>query len=135
MPASTQLGGGVLQPEAACALDLERLIDGHRAIDELQLGREQRDVDAIRRQRPSARSVSSPATPPPAINTRAGFWEGGGADTGSVAAEPQRRVVHGGEACERQGGEHEPEVAQGDVVVAGVGEQVDDDPASQAATT
>ena len=47
VPVSAQLGRGVLQPEAAPALDLERLFDRHREIDELQLGGEDRDVDAI----------------------------------------------------------------------------------------
>src|SRR5215216_1649269 len=50
----------------------------------------------------------------------------------SALAESQRRVVHGGEACQGEGGEHEPEVAQCDVVVAGEGEQVDDDPGQPA---
>src|SRR5438045_4045101 len=45
----------------------------------------------------------------------------------SVATQSQRRVVDGGQAGEREGGEHEPEVAQRDVVVAGVGQEVDDD--------
>ena len=50
VPASVELGRGVLQPDAARTLALERLVDGHRAIDELQLRREDRDVDPIRSQ-------------------------------------------------------------------------------------
>jgi hypothetical protein len=45
----------------------------------------------------------------------------------SVAAQLQRGVVDRREPGEGQRGEHEPEVAQGDVVEAGVGEQADDD--------
>ena len=48
VPASVELGRGVLQPDAARTLALERLVDGHRAIDELQFRREDRDVDPIR---------------------------------------------------------------------------------------
>ena len=47
-----------------------------------------------------------------------------------VAAEEAEPwgVVLGGEPRERERGEHQPEVAQRDVVVARVAEQVDDDP-------
>jgi hypothetical protein len=45
-----------------------------------------------------------------------------GSSGGSVAAQLQLGVVDRGQAGEGQGGEHEPEVAQGDVVEAGVGE-------------
>ena len=41
----------VLQSDAAYALGPERLVDGHRAVDESQLGRDERDVDAIAGQR------------------------------------------------------------------------------------
>jgi hypothetical protein len=42
-----ELGGGVLEPEAADPLGLERLVDAHRQVDELELGREDRDVEQI----------------------------------------------------------------------------------------
>src|SRR4051794_40518437 len=45
----------------------------------------------------------------------------------SVAAMAHRGVVDGGEAGEREGGEHEPEVAQRDVVEARGAQQVDHD--------
>ena len=51
VPPGAELGRGVLQPEAAHALGLERLLGGHRAIDELQLRRQDRNVDAISSQR------------------------------------------------------------------------------------
>jgi hypothetical protein len=51
VPPSAELSGGVLQPEAADSLGLERLIDAHRQVDELELGRENRDVEAIGGQR------------------------------------------------------------------------------------
>src|SRR4051794_32407943 len=41
--------------------------------------------------------------------------------------EPQRGVIRGGEPGEAERSEHEPEVAQGDVVEARVREQVDHD--------
>ena len=40
--------------------------------------------------------------------------------------------VDGREEREREGGEHEPEVAQRDVVKAGVSQEVDDDPGEPA---
>ena len=51
VPVSAELRRCVLQPEASPSLDLERLLRGHRAIDELQLGGQDRDVEAIRRER------------------------------------------------------------------------------------
>jgi hypothetical protein len=48
VPSSAQLGRGVLQPEAAPALDLERLFDRHRQVDELQLGGEEPGREAVR---------------------------------------------------------------------------------------
>ena len=51
VPGGAELRRGVLQPEPASALDLERLLDGHREIDELELWREQGELDAIRGQR------------------------------------------------------------------------------------
>jgi hypothetical protein len=47
MPSSADLDRNVLEPDAARALVLERLIDGHRAVDEPKLGRDDRYVDAI----------------------------------------------------------------------------------------
>jgi hypothetical protein len=41
--------------------------------DDVQLGREDRDVEAISGQRMERQQVSRPATPPPAITTR-GPW-------------------------------------------------------------
>jgi hypothetical protein len=35
----------------------------------------------------------------------------------SMAAKPQRRVIYGGQAGQGQGGEHEPEATQCDVVL------------------
>jgi hypothetical protein len=72
-PACTELGRSVLQPEATRALDLERLIDGHRAIDELQLGGEERDVDAISGQRPQRQQRLKPRHPR-AGNQHAAHW-------------------------------------------------------------
>ena len=45
----------------------------------------------------------------------------------SVAAKPKRGVIYGGQASQGQRGEHESEVPQCDVVVVGVGQEVDDD--------
>ena len=64
VPASVEFGRGVLQPDAARTLALERLVDGHRAIDELQLRREDRDVDPIcskRTQRQQGLQARDPA--------------------------------------------------------------------------
>ena len=51
VPVSAELRRGVLQAEPSRALCLERLLRGHRAIDELQLGGQDRDVDAVGGQR------------------------------------------------------------------------------------
>ena len=51
VPAGAELGGGFLQPEAADSLGFERLIDAHRQVDELELGREDGDVEQIGGQR------------------------------------------------------------------------------------
>ena len=63
VPASAELGRRVLQPDAAHALRLERLIDGHRAVDEPQLGRDDRDVDAIAGQRAQRQQRLQPRDP------------------------------------------------------------------------
>src|SRR6185437_5665245 len=47
VPGSAGFGGGVLKPQAACALRLERLVDGHRMVDELQLRRKESELHAI----------------------------------------------------------------------------------------
>ncbi len=51
VPASAELDRGLLQPEPADSLGLERLVDAHRQVDELQLGREDRDLEQISAQR------------------------------------------------------------------------------------
>src|SRR6185437_13567193 len=51
VPGSAGFGGGVLKPQAACALRRERLVDGHRMVDELQLRRKERELHAIAGQR------------------------------------------------------------------------------------
>src|SRR4029079_8954186 len=51
LPVRAELHRGVLQPEPSSSLDLEGLLSGHRAIDELQLRSQDRYVQAIARQR------------------------------------------------------------------------------------
>jgi hypothetical protein len=63
MPARVVLGGRVRQPEAAHALALEGLGDGHRAVDELQLGRQERHLDPIGGQRVQGQQRLQPGDP------------------------------------------------------------------------
>jgi len=63
VPASAELGRDVLKPEAAPALGLERLLDRHPAVDELQLRRHDRDLDAICGQRAQRHERLQPRDP------------------------------------------------------------------------
>ena len=63
MPAGVVLGRNALHPDAAPALGSERLVDGHRAVDEAQLGRDERDVDAIAGQRAQREQRLEPCDP------------------------------------------------------------------------
>jgi hypothetical protein len=47
VPAGAEPGHRLPKPQPAHALRLEGLIHGHRAVDEPQLGRDDRDLDAI----------------------------------------------------------------------------------------
>ena len=63
MPAGVVLGRDALHPDAAPALGSERLVDGHRAVDEAQVGRDERDVDAIAGQRAQRQQRLEPCDP------------------------------------------------------------------------
>ena len=57
------LGRDALHPDAAPALGSERMVDGHRAVDEAQVGRDERDVDAIAGQRAQREQRLEPRDP------------------------------------------------------------------------
>ena len=76
VPASAELGGGFLQPEAADSLGLERLIDAHRQVDELELGREDRDVEEIGGQRTQRQQRLEAGDPPAGDQHASPAWIG-----------------------------------------------------------
>ena len=63
MPAGVVLGRDVAPSGCRAALGSERLVDGHRAVDEPQLGRDERDVDAIAGQRAQREQRLEPRDP------------------------------------------------------------------------
>jgi hypothetical protein len=80
MPARPLLRRDVLEPDAADALQRERLSHRHRAVDKPQLGRDQRDVDPISGQRSQRQQCFEPG-------------DAGAGDTTRGRARPRRRAA------------------------------------------